>query len=181
MLGKRKFEQQAVRFNSKSKEARQLSNFYESEVVVRNVAYPSGEHAFHGLKFAAAARVAMSRNQARAEMLRKQSDKFAVPSALATALDAKRQGGKKACALQPEEIADWLLTSCDAQAEICKAKLLNTSVSETLYATGSALLVHQDNRAKASTIWGARISKEDGSLIGQNKLGEMWTTARENL
>ena len=36
----------------------------------------------------------------------------------------------------------------------------------------------QDNRAKASCLWGGRIDKASGALIGRNKLGEIWTQVR---
>jgi len=41
-------------------------------------------------------------------------------------------------------------------------------------------LLHQENRGK-SPIWGGRIDKNTGELIGQNKLGKIWMKVREEL
>ena len=41
-------------------------------------------------------------------------------------------------------------------------------------------MVHQENRGK-SPIWGGRIDKITGELIGKNKLGKIWMKVRDEL
>tara|TARA_Y100000389_G_C17422130_1_gene497347 strand:- start:1277 stop:1654 length:378 start_codon:yes stop_codon:yes gene_type:complete len=96
-----------------------------------------------------------------------------------TALDAKRAGGKKGKALDDSEIVQWNSLSMSSQHKICISRLSSSvELQNILKRTGSKYLLHQENRGQ-TPIWGGRIDKNTGELIGQNKLGIVWMTVRK--
>ena len=44
------------------------------------------------------------------------------------------------------------------------------------------MILHQDNRAKADTLWGGRLDPEsiETKVIGKNLLGKIWMSLRDN-
>ena len=81
--------------------------------------------------------------------------------------------------LSPDEINNWNESESEiVQYDICDYKYENNlDVRTTLNKYKDRILIHQDNRAKSNTPWGARVKQEEGKedeIIGQNKLGKTW-------
>lgn len=196
-----------VAFYSKSADAslQCFSNFAPLSVAVDGVEYPTGEHAFHASKLLFAAEMCKQGavgntdtpcGKQRIGDLLERAKLFAHPSALKTAADAKRAGGKSkkhGFALLPYELSGWHNKATRAQHEICSYKLNHyTQVQQALRVTGRKLLLHQDNRAKKDTPWGGRVdpAKKDKKntepltmedVIGCNGLGRIWMKLRSKL
>ena len=158
-----------------------MSNFYQGEVVVNGRRYPGGEQAFHGEKFQLIARSETMPLSMQKGMLQHAS-KF---QSVADPLMAKTMGGKgkKGYKLLPEQLSEWDQGGADrVQLEICRYKLRHdTIVRDVLIASGTRPLLHQDNRAKQNCVWGGRIDKDSGALIGNNKLGKAWVMMRNEI
>ena len=74
----------------------------------------------------------------------------------------------------------WYISS-NVQHNICKARVTSSEdLSSILTHTSNQYLLHQENRGK-SPIWGGRIDKITGELIGKNKLGKIWMKVRDEL
>ncbi|CAK0806642.1 unnamed protein product [Prorocentrum cordatum] len=124
----------------------------------------------------------------RAAELRERAKAFRkTGSVAADGLSAKRAGGKgkSGMALVPEELEGWLEAAEVLQREICLAKVAQPEVQGCLARSGSAYILHQDNRAVAGTPWGGKvkdlskllkagrgIGSED--VVGENRLGHIW-------
>ena len=159
------------------------SNFWPCEVVLDGLgSYSSGEHAFHGAKLKILAEHAFEAGDSRrGDELTAHAVKFEVGAGqLRSPLDAKRAGGKRGLLLEASELQVWNRRSEEVQLEICRYKLCHhAEVQGVLKASGSRMLLHQENRAQQSTPWGGRIDKVTGRLIGQNKLGKVWQRLRD--
>jgi hypothetical protein len=193
---KRKLEDSSTpvvyfKFNSKSSSAgaRALSNFHKSEnnVTIGKDTCLTGEHAFHLRKFVYAARDArIAGDTEREKQLTTHANGFRVGSGLyETALAAKRAGGrgKTGLILSPRELTVWNNGRAEStQIRICTWKRNNDPlVSEALRSSVGTVLLHQDNRANSRTVWGAKIERETGEVIGQNRLGEIWMDEGANM
>ena len=173
-----------LKFNSKSKSGKCLSNFADLEVQMNGNVFLTGEHAFHFWKYSHAAygvpltgSLDASKNRQRELITYATRFVGTEPVVGSTGLDAKRAGGKKGMKLEPYELYEWnTFVAEKVQREICEYKFKTyPECRDTLAAASAAgaTLVHQDNRATKHTPWGGKISKE-GELVGQNKLGKIW-------
>ena len=141
-----------LKFYSKGKEGKPLSNFHRGTITVNGRTYPGGEQAFHGEKFFLASLEART-NMERSSLLA-YAEQFLCCE---DPMDAKRRGGKgeKGFRLKPEQLAQWNGGGADAvQRSICQAKIdTDEAVVQALMASGDRPLLHQDNRAKSDTPW----------------------------
>ena len=169
-------------FNSKTKsDLGLLSNFANVPVMFDGFEYPTGEHCFHAQKFMHAASKCTCTK--RAELLENHVAQFKKKT---LAVEAKKAGGTKGLRLTKEELEAWDYGAEEVQLQICKSKL--AAVKECLLNTHDAFLVHQDNRATISTLWGGKveagaknrpITTED--IVGKNKLGFIWMQLRNEI
>ena len=148
-----------MKFYSKSKEGKPLSNFADLKVVIEGREYKTGEHAFHGEKYMFAANY--TNDLERKGMLLEYAAKFrGDDTPFITPLDAKKAGGKSkhGLALEPSELTEWDMTgSVITQTLICKYKYMKyESVRSVLNTYSNYILVHQDNRANASYNMGCK-------------------------
>ena len=147
------------------------------------VLYLTGEHAFHSSKFEFAAG---QTTDERKEAILAHREIFKGHT-LPTAKAAKCAGGKKknvGFPLTPGELAGWELAALQVQRDINKSRLLvDPDLQRILLDTKDQTLLHQDNRAQNTTIWGGRVDPgaDDGTIIGQNKLGILWMELRSEL
>ena len=182
-----------IKFYSKSKTHKVLSNFYVSPFEMDGLTFVSGEHAFHYKKFksvAAMYKTAKTKDtgptshnsdtQSSAPRKRKADSlsepvnakkfddyalKFASKSKFSSPLQAKRGGGKRGCMLLPEEQARWQKVCQKAQEQICWSRLKSDKeLAATLLETEPKYLLHQENRGR-NPIWGGRVQRDyDGPL-----------------
>lgn len=176
-------------FFAKKNEGRQLSNFWDGEVVIQGRIYSTGEHAFHGTKYLVAS-IYSSFEEKRKQELLDYGKQFEQGGAWgsSTAAEAKKKGGKKGLALTSEELEFWDKHSIHVQRQICAYKLRSDdAVRRALIDTGDKTLVHPAMRCgleKAKKCkWEGRVVEEDGRrmIVGGNKLGEIWMEMRESL
>lgn len=168
-----------LKFYSKSKEGIVLSNFAEIKVEIDGKLYITGEHAFHGQKYISASKIYNDGSDRKIELINYAKKFEGKNTEFKTALDAKKGGGKKGAMLSPDEIKNWNESESEiVQYDICDYKYENNlDVRTTLNKYKDRILIHQDNRAKSNTPWGARVKQEEGKedeIIGQNKLGKTW-------
>ncbi len=159
-----------ITFFSKKAEYRSLSNFYECEVEIDGVKYPSGENAFQSQKFLTAA--ATCDDPARAEILRAHAKK------LTDAFNPKQMS--KYVTLKESELEAWRSRSVAVQTAICEYKYkTNETVARDLIASGDATLVHPGMRKKitALTCWEGRVVGD--KVVGENLLGKIWMSIRD--
>ena len=183
-IDKKLLEKRVINFFSGKKEYRSLSNFWEREVIVEGIVYESGEHCYHGERCRKIG--LMSSCQTRRMELIEYSGTFAKPSPYKTGVEVKKMGGKKGLKLTDEEMTLWYeMYSEELQVEICKWKIANyEEVRADLAKSEDKLLVHpamRCNEAKvAGKIWEGKGIVKDGvvSVIGQNRLGNIWMRLR---
>ena len=188
-----------LNFNSTSKDvaSRQLSNFYQPKkaIVIKSRSYPTSEHCFHGEKFQFCAAQASS-NERKTNILA-HANKFLSKGSLGKdPVKAKAAGGKSKAgfALESTELKGWDRAATDIQTLICKYRLsTEPALRDLLLSSGDKLILHQDNRAKATTPWGGRLNPEgkqkleraealtDADVIGKNKLGRLWMELRNEV
>ena len=173
-----------IKFNSKSKNCKNLSNFCEVSFIMNGNNFKTGEHAFHFNKYSIAAIAAILTNNdvIRANELTEYAKTF-IGDEYKTGGDAKKAGGKKGLCLSETEIIAWNDVSWDIQKKICIARLRgNYDLMGLLCETKNKYLLHQDNRAKPNTIWGGKIMKTDANvMIGKNFLGKIWMELRDEM
>lgn len=169
-----------IKFYSKSKNFTELSNFYLQSFELDKNSFISGEHAFHYFKYKLMS--VHSTDTRRQNELEMYSRKFVgLDPYFKSPLDAKKAGGKNGKALNDIEIIEWNTVSSNVQHNICKARVASSEdLSSILTHTSNQYLLHQENRGK-SPIWGGRIDKITGELIGKNKLGKIWMKVRDEL
>ncbi len=172
-----KTQEKYLKFYSKSKKGKVLSNFAEINVKVNNKLYITGEHAFHGEKYISASKNTKT-NERKKELVEYAKKFEGKDTIFKTPIEAKRAGGKSGMRLESDEIKEWNINTSDKiQYQISKYKFENSKeVRETLEHYSCYILLHQDNRARQNTPWGARI--KDGKMIGKNKLGKIWMKLR---
>lgn len=179
---------QVFTFFAKKNEGRQLSNFWEVEVVVDGRTYSTGEHAFHGSKYVAVAEHVGDEDRRKKLMeYGRQFEKGCVWGSC-TPVEAKKKGGKKGMALTSEELGLWDKLSVDVQRQICAYKLKTDEVvKNALLATGEKTLVHPAMRCSLEKVkkckWEGRVVEENGRrmIVGGNMLGGIWMEMREGL
>ncbi len=174
-------QQKTLKFYSRSKEAKCLSNFADIQIQINNKIYITGEHAFHGQKYIFASKVA--KTEERKKLLLEYAKKFEGENPhFKSSLDAKKGGGKKGCILEKDELSLWdTKFSYDVQKIISLYKLNNNNdVKKILLENKDSYILHQDNRAKNDTIWAGRLDANN-NLIGQNKLGKIWMELTKDL
>ena len=172
-----------IKFNSKSREPLNLlSNFTALRIRLNGRDYPTGEAAFHGEKYRCVARH-MTKGPEKDVILEYASEFQRVTDPV----EAKKMGGKKGYKLTPEQLEAWDKGKMSephatiTQRAICNYKCSNyEAVRKSLLSTESTPLLHQDNRARKGCVWGGRVDKATGELIGNNRLGEIWMEIREN-
>ena len=174
-------------FSSRAIKCKELSNFSLHNVIIDNINYPTGEHAFHGEKFRQLSNYISE--SPRKEQLLNYSLKFREnslekKSQMATPQMAKSAGGKKGLLLTIIEQEQWNQLAEDVQLVICMSKLeLHHDVQKTLLATGDQILIHSVFRTsleniKKKEIWGGKYDVSDNIIYGQNKLGKIWMKLR---
>ncbi len=169
-----------IKFYSKSKLFKEFSNFTLHSFEIDNNIFISGEHAFHYFKYNLLS--VKTENLVRKDELENYSLKFVgLEPHFKTPLDAKRGGGKRGKSLNNDEINFWNEISSEVQYKICNSRIsADNDLKMSLLKSDKKYLLHQENRGK-SPIWGGRIDKNTGELIGQNKLGKIWMKVREEL
>jgi len=188
-------------FYSKSADvkARVLSNFSTHTVTIdynfigknTDVSYPTGEHAFQGGKFRVLGRLLegdLSRQNELFAHARLFEGNSLQSCSIKTAAAAKAAGGKGGVRLLESEMAQWEEYSLVIQKQICSSKLVYEDVREYLLSTEGVYLVHNE-RATGWPRYGAMLLKPENSpfrdgrrwMQGDNLLGDMWMTAREEL
>ena len=173
-------EMKYLKFWSKGKKGRALSNFAELSVVIDGREYKTGEHAFHGNKYFTSAQLYDDKKKRKQKLLDYANKFVGDDTEFQTALDAKKGGSKTKFRLKDNEIEAWKDNSIETQKIINKYKYETyPEVRQVLEKYSDHILLHQDNRAKEDTIWGARIV--DGVMIGQNLLGKMWEETRKEM
>jgi predicted NAD-dependent protein-ADP-ribosyltransferase YbiA (DUF1768 family) len=187
-------EQQVITFFSKKEEYQTLSNFWEAEVWIEDVnetrKYATGEHCFHGEKFIRLGELVTDAE--RAAMLTAHGRLFVRDAVkpLATALDAKRRGGKGRLGfiLTKDELDIWYEISTAVQLKICEYKMKHyQEVCDDLRMSGDKILVHPALRVREDDlercIWEGRATKVNGKIVilGQNRLGNIWMQCRDKM
>jgi predicted NAD-dependent protein-ADP-ribosyltransferase YbiA (DUF1768 family) len=171
-----------ITFQSKKKEFRSLSNFYEFPVTVHTFNYASGEHAFHGEKFRRLGELAKGE---RKQQLLHAAKEFLVSGSIDTPLNAKKQG-RHLVALTEPELVLWDRISMEVQHEICTWKLEHSEQVRTdLIASQGKTLIHSAGRTKledmAHNKWAGKALEEPGQVVGHNELGKIWMKVRETI
>lgn len=163
-------------FNSTSQEGRELSNFDDRMVRVNGETYPNGEACFHGEKMKCVARY-MTKGPER-DALMAYAKRF---RGIHDPKVAKRMGSKGVMPLSKEQLLPWDNTHAWlTQKAICSYKCrVYPQILELLAASKGRPLLHQENRARESAVWGGRIDATTGKLVGQNQLGKLWMQMRE--
>jgi predicted NAD-dependent protein-ADP-ribosyltransferase YbiA (DUF1768 family) len=161
-----------LKFYSRSKFGKPLSNFYNLNVVIDNILYITGEHAFHGQKYK---QIAQNINDIKRknELLNYSLIFEGKDTKLKKSNDAKKAGGRKGLELNNQEREIWNKLSENIQYKISMYKYENYDIiKDILKEYKDYYLLHQENRANNKSIWGGRI--KDDKLIGKNKLGKIW-------
>lgn len=148
--------------------------------LIDDITFVSGEHAFHYYKYNLLS--AESSDESRKNELALYSSNFSGNDPIfKSASDAKKAGGRKGKSLNDDEIVRWNSLSMNVQYNICMSRLnYSKELLKILESTECKYLLHQENRGK-SPIWGGRIDKKSGKLIGQNKLGIVWMEVRDEI
>ena len=183
---------QMLNFFGNKKEGRELSNFYEGEILITDEdgfvrTYGSGEAAFHGMKYIEVSKV--SEDQDRKSKLEEYGKKFERGEEFGELLskDVKKKGGKGGLKLTEEEINKWNNKSFGIQKQICKYKFEHDdAVKLCLEKSKGKVLIHpacrcSDEKVKRA-FWNGRGKIEDGRLVilGTNMLGRLWMELRED-
>ena len=126
------------------------------------------------------------RDPLRKQQLHTYAETFVKPSRYSSPFDSKKAGGKNGdVKLGREEMDLWdHQLACSVQKQICMYKIkTDPVVKQDLCSTGDKVLVHMSKGAKDDSIWDANVSFRNGNLevVGQNKLGRMWTLMRSRL
>lgn len=175
---------ESINFYSGKEAFRSLSNFWEYPVIIDDRQYETGEHCFHGEKYYRLGQ--LSNDSVRANVLTNYSKHFQCPSRFNTPKIAKQKGGKKGLLLDMDELNQWTKLSIDVQQDICKYKFDKyQEVRQDLIKSNNKMLIHpalrkSDEYVRQNSIWEGRYTS-NGSVLGQNKLGNIWMDLRVNL
>jgi|GEM_PF-197806 cytidine deaminase, homotetrameric len=130
-----------------------LSNFFESEVEVDGIAYPTAEHAFQAMK----ARETAARYHIR---------------------DAETPAKAKARGRKVPLREDWDAARFAEMERVLRAKFADPDLRAKLLATGDRTLIEGNNWK--DTTWGA-IKDNEGGWKGRNELGKLLMKIRDEL
>lgn len=165
-------ERRVVGFFSRSAgPERLLSNFARCPVELASGRFHTGEAAFQYHKM-------LSACDAIADPARRQRVLLAAARVqeMTDPLEAKRAASKRGCGFSSDEMRAWDDGGAEqVQREICRYKYRHCAELRALVAScWPCTLLHQDNRARESTPWGARIDRATGRQVGMNRLGVIW-------
>jgi predicted NAD-dependent protein-ADP-ribosyltransferase YbiA (DUF1768 family) len=175
-----------LKFYSKSKEGKELSNFWNCDIEIFGRKYANGEAAFHGSKYLKVSEMYTDDNERRV-ILEEYGHHFETTGLFGdlSAAEIKSRGGKgkKGFKLTPNELQHWDNCSVDIQFEICQYKFDHyEEVRDVLKKSGQRPLVHIVLRVSREKVaqrkWEGGVDKETGEVYGENLLGEMWTELR---
>lgn len=177
-----KLEDEVINFFGKKKDFRSLSNFWINDVVVNDIIYESGEHAFHGEKYRTISEIC--NNLDRKRKLLEYSLKFRKPSDK-NPNQVKKMGGKTGFKLNNDELNFWTEKSMEIQKKISLWKFRNyEEVRNDLNKSGSKILIHPAMRCSEEKVkdrlWEGKGIINEGKIkvLGQNKLGKIWMKIR---
>ena len=178
-----------IKFYSKTNgPAKILSNYDTTKpFVIDTIEYHNGEQAFQAMKFNIIAKNTPPGHR-RNKLLSQVSKimKTTIPN------DARMLGRPITKAdfktkkntyltrinLTEDEQNIWQRENKNVQMKISMAKLNQIPIlREYLLSTQNKYLLHQENKTK-NPIWGGRIQKNTGELIGKNELGKIWMMIR---
>ena len=176
-------------FFSKKKEGRELSNFYDGQVVLDERIYGSGEAAFHGSKYMKVGETTNDLNRKR--QLYEYAKKFELGQEFSCLPEneIKKRGGKGRYGMKlgVNEIKKWEEVCLDVQREICKYKYENDEVvRQVLNSTIGKVLIHPAMRCSREKVknrlWEGKGEICDGKLVvlGGNMLGNIWMEIRDS-
>jgi predicted NAD-dependent protein-ADP-ribosyltransferase YbiA (DUF1768 family) len=181
-------DQIVFHFFDKKVDGRELSNFYEGQVVVEGRTYNSGEAAFHGMKYIKISEA--SENGERKNMLEKYGEKFEIAGEFGNfpGGEIKKRGGKKGLTLNDRELRVWADEGRNVQSKICAYKYNSDArVKFVLDGTGNKFLIHPAMRCSDFQVdkkyWEGRGKVENGmlSVRGANMLGNIWMMLRDDV
>jgi ribA/ribD-fused uncharacterized protein len=170
----------AYTFSSK-KQGVELSNFWLGEIVLGGLVFPSGEHAFHGMKYHIMSHAA--KDPSRKEALDTYSKLFLSP--LISPSEAKKVGNNSRLVLHEEELDAWYQQSIAVQREICFQKYQRyPEIRELLKNTGDKVIIHPSqtsDKLVGYCLWEGRAKVIDGKMeiLGENMLGKLWMELRD--
>jgi predicted NAD-dependent protein-ADP-ribosyltransferase YbiA (DUF1768 family) len=190
MSDKKILENGVINFFYKKESYRSLSNFYETEVIIKDKnikrEYESGEHCFHGEKYTRLGN--LCENETRKNMLLEYGKKFITPCIYKKGSDVKKLGGIKGLLLNNDEVELWNNISIDVQNEICIYKWKNVEeVRNDLVKSMGKILVHPAMRCSEEKLkkkyWeGKGVVVDDKIVIlGKNRLGNIWMKIRDEV
>ena len=170
----------AYTFFSSKREGGELSNFWVGEIVLGGLVFPSGEHAFHGMKYHIMSQAA--KDPLRKDALDTYSRLFLSPNISPS--EAKK-AGKSSLVLYKEELDAWDQQSIAVQREICFQKYQRyPEIREILKNTGDKILIHPSlcsDKQIANRLWEGRAKVINGKIeiLGENMLGKIWMELRD--
>jgi predicted NAD-dependent protein-ADP-ribosyltransferase YbiA (DUF1768 family) len=176
-----------LKFFGRSKEGKELSNFYMSVVIVDGREYNCGESSFHGSKYIVVSNM-NDMDMERRLLLIEYGRKFEIGGEFGhlEGNKIKSKGGKKGLMLSIEELKYWDRMSDIIQWKICEYKYENDDrVREVLCNSKGRLLLHSALRVSLEKVkmrkWEGRAVEEDGEIVvyGGNKLGWIWMEIRD--
>lgn len=161
-----------LQFYSKSKdvEARKLSNFAQSWILIEGCHYPSVEHYYQSQKYAAYPSIAATFGS---------SAEGVPPIVGIEAKDAKSAGTKGAMKKRKIvlDLRKWNIRGPEVMRRGLAAKFAIPAYRAVLQATGARSLQHFERRPG---LWGMQTSKETGLIKGANLLGRMLEELRSD-
>ena len=176
-----------LKFFGKSKEGKELSNFYKVNVVIDGREYNCGESAFHGNKYIVVSNMENVTTERKCVLL-EYGRKFEIDGEFGD-FDGgklKSKGGKKGLMLTTEELKYWDIMSDEIQIKICKYKYdTDYRIRELLNDSKGRFLLHPALRVSLENVkkrkWEGRCVIEDGKMIvyGGNRLGCIWMKIRD--
>ena len=171
-----------MNFFFRKEECRSLSNFWKGDVIIEGREYDSGESCFHGEKFIRVSKYC--NDEIRKQELLEYGMIFLKSVCEKDGNIVKKMGRK--FILNKEELELWYNLSIDVQIEICKYKFdTYEEVRNDLCKSKGKRLIHPALRCSEeklkSRLWEGKGVLVDGNItvIGKNKLGELWMILRE--
>ena len=173
-------------FFYKKKDGRELSNFYECDIIIDNNIYSSGELAFHSIKYQMIGEHVQ--NIDRKKELVNYSIKFKKGGVfdILPGHKVKSKGGKNGLRLTFDELEIWNKFRDKIQKRICVYKYETyDNIKKLLDDTKDKILVHPALRCSDQNVvkqyWSGRVKIIDQKtkIIGCNALGKIWMSIRK--
>lgn len=175
-------KQGVINFFYKKEEFKNLSNFWECIIVIKDREYDSGESCFHGEKFIRVGK--LSKDEDRKKELLEYGSKFLKGNCVKNGALIKKMGRK--LILNKDELDLWDTLSIDVQKEICKYKYENyEQVRDDLIKSKGKILIHPAMRCSEeklkNRLWEGKGVVVDGKIevVGKNMLGNLWMEIRD--